>query len=90
LYATVIGAGAFLSVLAVAAWSIWSNAQVSQGNADVLCNVLRTGRVLAIERLAVEPGTADELQAELRRINRRYTKLAEPINDCDVFVVTRR
>jgi uncharacterized protein (UPF0333 family) len=74
----------FFAMAAVLAWSAWTVRNTTRDNARVLCNVLTIGRQARIERLAVTPGTADELKAELENINELYDRISSPIPNCDV------
>jgi hypothetical protein len=91
LFSIIVACTLMLLSIASAGWAIWATSRSTNRNAEVLCNVLTIGRQARIERLAVTPGTADELQAELRRINDLYDRISEPIPDCDVrHTVVRR
>jgi uncharacterized protein (UPF0333 family) len=74
----------FFAMAAILAWTAWTVRNTTRDNSMVLCNVLTIGRQARIERLAVTPGTADELKAELENINELYDRISSPIPNCDV------
>jgi hypothetical protein len=84
LRASVVTGLLFVGMAVVMAWAGWSIRDRTEDNAEVLCNVLAIGRQARIERLAVTPGTADELKAQLEQINEVYDRISSPIRNCDV------
>jgi hypothetical protein len=84
LSASVVTGVAFVMMAAVMVWAGYVIRGRTDNNARVLCDVVSLSRQATVENLAVTPGTADDLNDELDRINEVYDRIASPIRNCDV------